>query len=114
MNRIKNTIVFKIKTEYKIELLTLETMKLLGSTKKNCDEDGDGENATKYESVEVVLVHCILVKNNYQGTSKVLYTFVPNKEFGQLINISQNSLTIIIQLILNFLLLKFVLQKRLL
>ena len=46
----------------------------------------------KLESVEVVLVHCNLVKNDYQHSSKVLFSFVPNKQFGQLINISQQSL----------------------
>ena len=93
VNRIKNRIVFKIKTGYKLELLTSEKMKLLGSTKKIYDEDEDGENLPKLESVEVVLVHCDLVKNDYQHTSKVLFTFVPNKQFGQLINISPHSLT---------------------
>ena len=47
----------------------------------------------KLESVEVVLVHCNLVKNDYQHTPKVLFSFVPNKQFGQLINISSHSLT---------------------
>ena len=93
VNKIKNRIVFKIKTGYKLELLTLETMKLLGSTKKDVDKDKNGENVPKLESVEVVLVHCNLVKNDYQHTSKVLFTFVPNKQFGQLINISPHSLT---------------------
>ena len=60
-------------------------MKLLGSTKKVVDKDKNGENVPKLESVEVVLVHCNLVKNDYQHTSKVLFTFVANKEFGQLI-----------------------------
>ena len=55
-NKIKNRIVFKIKTGYKLELLSPETMKLLGSTKK--DEDKDGEDLPKLESVEVILVHC--------------------------------------------------------
>ena len=64
-------------------MLTPETMKLLGSTKKDVDKDKDSENVP--QSVEVVLVHCNLVKNNYQHTSKVLFTFVPNKQFGQLI-----------------------------
>ena len=90
VNRIKNKIVFK-KTVYKIELLTPETMKLLGSTKKDVDKDKDGENVPKLESVEFVLVHCNLVKNDYQDTSKVLFTCVPNKQFGQLINISAHS-----------------------
>ena len=92
-NKVKNRIVFKIKTGYKLELLTPETMKLLGSIKKGVDKDEDGENVPKLESVEVFLVHCNLVKNDYQHTSKVLFTFVPNKQFGQLINISPHSLT---------------------
>ena len=82
-NKIKNRIIFKIKTGYKLELLTPETMKLLGSTKKVVDKDKNGENVPKLEIVEVVLVHCNLVKNDYQHTSKVLFTFVPNKKFGQ-------------------------------
>ena len=68
-------------------------MRLLGSTKKGADKDKGGENVPKLESVEVVFVHCKLVKNNYQHTSKVLFTFVSNKHFGQLINISRHSLT---------------------
>ena len=77
-NKIKNRIVFKLKTGYKLELLTPETMKLLGSGKKDIDKDKDGENVPKLESFEVVLVHCNLVKNDYQHTSKILFTFVPN------------------------------------
>ena len=49
----------------------------------------------KLESVEVVLVHCNLVNNSYQQASKVLFTFVPNKQFGQLITISPHSLTML-------------------
>ena len=67
-------------------------MKLLGSTKKDVDKDKDGEDVPKLESVEVVLVHCNLVNNSYQQASKVLFTFVPNKQFGQLITISSHSL----------------------
>ena len=70
-------------------------MKLLGSTKKDVDSDKNSENVPKLESVEVVLVHCNLVNNNYQQASKVLFTFVPNKQFGQLINIAPHSLTIL-------------------
>ena len=91
-NKIKNRFFFKIKTGYKLELLTPETMKLLESTKKDVDSDKNSENVPKLESVEVVLVHCNLVKNDYQHTSKVLFSFVPNKQFGQLINISPHSL----------------------
>ena len=86
-------LVFKIKTGYKLELLIPETMKLLGSTEKDVDKDKDGKIVSKLESVEVVLVHCNLVKNDYQQTSKVLLSFVSNKQFEQLINISPHSLT---------------------
>ena len=70
-------------------------MRLLGSSKKDVDKDNDGEILRKLESVEVVLVHCNLGKNDYQWTSKVLFSFVSNKQFGQLINISPHSLTMI-------------------
>ena len=93
VNRIKNRIVFKIKTGYIFELLTPETMKLLGSIKKDVDKDKDGENVRKLECAEVVLVHCNLVKNDYQHTSKFLFNFIPNKQFGKFINISPHSLT---------------------
>ena len=93
VNKIKNRIVFKIKSGYKLELLTPETIKLLGSTIKYVDKDKDGENVSKWESAEVVLVQCNLVKNDYHHTSKVLFTSVPNKQFGQLINNSPHSLT---------------------
>ena len=92
-NKIKNKIVFKIKTGYKLELLTLETMKLLGSTKKVVDKIKNRENVPKLESVEVVLVHCNLVKNDYQHALKVLFSFVVNKQFGQLLNISPHDFT---------------------
>ena len=68
-------------------------MRLLESTTKDIDADKNSENVPKLESVEVVLVHCTLVKNDYQHTSKVLCSFVPNKQYGQLINISPHSLT---------------------
>ena len=68
-------------------------MKLLGSTKKDVDSDKNSENVPKLESVKVVLVHCNLVKNDYQHTSKILFSFVPSKQSGQLINISPHSLT---------------------
>ena len=69
-------------------------MRLLESTKKkDVDKEKDGENVPKLQSVEVVLVHCNLVKNDYQHSSKILFSFVPNKQFGQLENISPHSLT---------------------
>ena len=79
----------KKKPGYKLELLTPETMRLLGSTKKDIDQ----EDVPKLDSVEVVLVHCNLVKNDYQHSSNVLLSIVPNNHFGQLINILPNSLT---------------------
>ena len=62
-------------------------MQLLGSSKKVIDKNKNGELVPKLGTVEVVLVHCNLVNNNYQQASKVLFTFVPNKQFGQLITI---------------------------
>ena len=91
-NTINNRIVFKIKSGYKLELLSKETMKLLGSTKDTIDGDKNSENVPKSENVEVVLVHCNLVNNAYQQHSRVLFTFVPTKQYGQLINISLKSL----------------------
>ena len=93
INKIKNRTVLKIKTGYKLELLSPETMKLLRSAKRNVDKDKDGEDVPKLESVDVVLVHCNLVNNSYHQAPKVLFTFVPNKQFGQLITISPHSLT---------------------
>ena len=94
-NKIKNRFVFEVKTGYKLELLSSETMKLLGSAKKDVDKDKDGEDVPKLESVEVVLKHSNLVNNIYQQASKVLFTFVPNKQSGQLITISPNLLTML-------------------
>ena len=115
LNKIKNRIVFKIKTGYKFELLTPETMKLLGSTKRDISKDKDGQIVPKLESVEVVLVHCSLVKNDYQDRSKVLFSFIPSKQFGQLINISAHTLSMMDTVNTNFflLLLKFGLQIKL-
>ena len=91
-NTINNRIVFKIKSRYKLELLTKETMKLLGSTKDIIDADKNSENVPKLKNVEVVLVHCNLVNNAYQQHSRVLFTFVPTKQYVQFINISPHSL----------------------
>ena len=92
-NTTNNRIVSKIKTGYKLELLSKERMKLLGSTKDIIDSDKNSENVPRIENVEVILVHCNLVNNSYRQASRVLFTFVPNKQYGQLISISPNSLT---------------------
>ena len=63
-------------------------MKLLGSTESKITEDEDGEIVPDLEIVELVLVHCNLVNNDYQQDSRILYTFVPNKTFGSLLEIS--------------------------
>ena len=70
-------------------------MKLLGDTKKHVDQDQNGEDVPKLESVEDVLVHCNVVNNNYQQASKVLFPSVTNRQFGQLINIAPHSLTML-------------------
>ena len=93
--KIKSRIVFKLKTEYKLELLSSEMMKLLGRRKTDVDQDKDWEDVPKLESVGVVLVHCNLDNNNYQEASNVLFTFVPNKKFGRLINTSPHSLAML-------------------
>ena len=67
-------------------------MKLLESTRDTIDADKNSENIPRLENVEVVLVHCNLVNNSYQQHSRVLFTFVPNKQYGQLISISPHSL----------------------
>ena len=94
-NKIKNRIVFKVKIDYKLELFSPETMKILRSAKKDVDKDKDGEDVPKLESVEVVLVHCNLVNNSYQKASEVVFTFLPDKKFDQLIAISPHLLTML-------------------
>ena len=91
-NKITNRIVFKTKSGYKLELLSKETMKLLGSASNIIDADKNSENVPRLENVEVVLVHFNLVNNSYQQASRVLFTFVPNKQYGQLISISPYTL----------------------
>ena len=66
-------------------------MKLLGNTKSNITKDKNGENVSYLEITEVVLIHCNVVNNSYQQKSRVLYTFVPNKSFGQLLDISSEN-----------------------
>ena len=67
-------------------------MKLLGSFKSKITEDENDENVPRVEITEVILVHCNIVNNDYGQDSRVLYIFVPNKSFGQLLDISPKSL----------------------
>ena len=91
VNLSENRITFKIKNGYYLELLTPETMKLLGSTENKITKDKDGEIVPNLEITEVVLVHCNLVNNDYLQDSRMLYTFVPNKPLGSLLEISQKN-----------------------
>ena len=89
--KIEYSITFKIKDGYSLELLTQETIKLLGITKNKITEDKNGENAPHLEITEVVLVHCNIVNNDYQQDSRVLYTFVPNKPFQNIMKLKYGS-----------------------
>ena len=75
-----------MKDGYKLELQTSETIKLFGSTKKLIDKTKNGENIPSLQVVEVVLVQCNLVDNQYQQKSEVLYTFTLNKSYAYLLN----------------------------
>ena len=88
VNKIDNMVTFKIKNGYSLKLLTPETMKLLGSTENKITKDNNGKNVLHLEITKVVLVHCNIVDNDYQQDSRVLCTFVPNKPFGSLLEIS--------------------------
>ena len=80
--------MFKIKSGYYLEVLTPETMNLLGSTESKITKDKNDENVPHLEVVELVRVHCNLFNNDYQQQSRILHTFVPSKTFGSLLEIS--------------------------
>ena len=63
-------------------------MKFFVSTEIKIKKDENGENVLRLKITEVVLVHWNIVKNDYLQGSRVLYTFSPNKWFGQLLDIS--------------------------
>ena len=88
VNKIENGTMFKIKTGYHLELLMPETMKLLEGHKSKISKEKNGENVPHLEINEIVLILCHIVNNDYQQDSRVFYTFVPKKLFGQLLNIS--------------------------
>ena len=70
-------------------------MKLLESTEKKIDKDKNGENVSYLEIIEVILVQCNIVNNDYQQNSRVLHTFIPNRSFGKLLDISPKSFIIL-------------------
>ena len=91
VNKTENRITFKIKNGYYFELLIPETMKLLGSTESKITKDKNGKKISHLDIVELVLVQCNFVNNDYQQDSRILYTFVPNKPFGSLLEISSTN-----------------------
>ena len=105
-NKIKNTIVFKIKTGYKLELLTPEAMRLLGSTKKKLlikiKMERMCQNQNLLKLFQFIVIYLKMIINTAQK-----FSFVSNKQFEQLINISQQSLIMMNTVNTEFLLLKF-------
>ena len=87
-----NRIGFKIKDGYKLELQTLETVKLFGRTKELIDKTKNGGNVPSLEVVGIVLIQCSLVDNQYRQKSESLYTFTTNKSFAYLLNVKPSNL----------------------
>ena len=88
VKKIENWITFKIKTVHYLELLTPETVKLLGSTKTKIIKNKNAENVSHLEITEVLLVHCNIVNNDYQHDLRILHRVFLDKLFGQLLDIS--------------------------
>ena len=88
VKKIQNRITFKVKIGYYLELIMTETMKLLGNTKSKINKDKNGENMAHLEIAGVVLIQSNIVNNKNLQDSRLLYTFVPNKSFVQLSEIS--------------------------
>ena len=84
---MQSKITFKMKKGYYLQLLTTETMKLHGSIKSKVTENENGKNVSHLDITEVVLIYRNIVNNDYQQDSRVLYKFLPNKSFDQLLNI---------------------------
>ena len=90
-NKIENRVLFRIKNGYSLDLSTPETMKLLVSIENKITKYKNGGNISHLENTEVVLIHCNIFNNDYQQDSRALCTFVPNKPFGSLLEISPNN-----------------------
>ena len=88
VNKIENRIIFKTKTWYYLQLLMREMFKLFWCSKNKITKIENGENVLHLEIFEVVLVHCNIFNNDFWQDSRVLHKFVPNKSFGQLLDIS--------------------------
>ena len=90
INIIENRIMFKIKTGYYLQLLTPETLKLVQSDESRATKNKNSQHVLNLKLNELVLVHCNIANDNYQQNSSVLYTFVSNKSFSHLLDISPN------------------------
>ena len=88
VNQIENRIAFRIKTGYYLHILTTETIKFLGSAKNKIANNEHGENVPRLKITGVVLTHRNIVNNDNHKVSRALYTFVSNKWFDQLLDIS--------------------------
>ena len=88
VNRILNRVAFKMKSGVSLELMNDATKRFLGSSKSVITGEINGDLVPKVETVQTVLIHCNLVNNDYQHDSRVLYAFVPDKSFGQLLSTS--------------------------
>ena len=94
-NKINNRLVFEIKVGYKLELEMSETKKLFGSTKTLIDKTKKRENVRGLEAVEVILVQCNSVDNQYQQKYEETYIFTPNKSYTYLLNIEPSNLVVL-------------------
>ena len=81
----------ELQNGYSLELLISEAMKLPGSTENKISKNKKGENLPHLKITEVVIVHCNILSNDYQQDSRVLHTFVPNKRFVSLLEISSTN-----------------------
>ena len=95
INRINNRLVFKIKDGYEIELQTPKKMKLFGSTKTLIHKSKCWKKVLSLDEVEVVLVQCNLIDNQYQQKPEVLYTFTANSFYGYLLNVEPSNLVVL-------------------
>ena len=91
VNKIENRNTFKIKIRYYLELLTHATIKLLGSTTSKINRNENSKNVFHLEVTEALLIHCNIGNSDDEQDLRALYTFVCNKLFSQLLDISPKS-----------------------
>ena len=91
VNKIESRVTIEIKTKYYLELLMPETMKLLGNFKSMITKDENGKIMPHLEITELILVHFEIVNKDYWENSRILHTFLPNKSFDQLLDISSKT-----------------------